>query len=184
MLARTLGTAVFVLLAGCASTKEGHVEEPPAPSGYLIEVQELTTQPTAVIRATVTRQDLGNRMGELLGKVETHLRQHGLQPLGPSFARYYSVTPTEVDVEVGYTLPQPLSESGEVVAAELPGGPAAVTLHVGPYQHLPRAHQAVDQWLQANGRRPAGPAWEVYVTTAQGEPAESRTRVVRPLTVP
>ena len=34
--------------------------------------------------------------------------------------------------------------------------------HLGPYDGLGRAHEAIRQWCQAHGHRPAGPTWEIY----------------------
>jgi effector-binding domain-containing protein len=79
-------------------------------------------------------------------------------------------------VEVGVELRQPCPLTGRVVASTLPAGQVAVTVHGGPYGGLASAHRAVLDWCAAQGRRPAGPRWEVY-GPHRDDPAELRTEV-------
>jgi effector-binding domain-containing protein len=65
-------------------------------------------------------------------------------------------------VEVGVELTQPCPLTGRVVSSELPGGEVAMTTHWGSYAELGAAHQAVQEWSTANGRRAGWPRWEVY----------------------
>jgi effector-binding domain-containing protein len=66
---------------------------------------------------------------------------------------------------------------------ELPAGPAIATVHVGPYQDLLRAHQALAAWAGARGREASGPAWEVFLTNPlqEPDPQKWRTKVFLPL---
>lgn len=52
----------------------------------------------------------------------------------------------------------------EVRIETLPGGPAACTTHVGPYDSLPEAWAAVQKWIEEQWLTPAGAPWEDYVT--------------------
>jgi effector-binding domain-containing protein len=38
----------------------------------------------------------------------------------------------------------------------------ATTAHLGPYDRLHEAHEAILQWCSDHGHAMAGPAWEVY----------------------
>jgi DNA-binding transcriptional MerR regulator len=61
---------------------------------------------------------------------------------------------------------------------ELPGGPWAATLHVGPYPHLPLAYTALLKHVREHGHRPVGPVTETYLTDpSTAEPEELVTRV-------
>jgi effector-binding domain-containing protein len=53
--------------------------------------------------------------------------------------------------------------AGDVFAETLPGGPAAVTIHSGPYDQLHAAYPALEEWIVANGFQPAGAPWEAYL---------------------
>ena len=62
----------------------------------------------------------------------------------------------------------------ERVAKEV--GEVAVTVHRGPYAGLASAHRAVLDWCAAQGRRLAGPRWEIYGPNRL-DPAELTTEV-------
>ena len=51
-----------------------------------------------------------------------------------------------------------------------------MTVHRGSYTGLGSAHQAVLDWCAAQGRRPAGPRWEVY-GPHRDDPAQVWTEV-------
>lgn len=61
---------------------------------------------------------------------------------------------------------------------ELPGGPWASVLHVGPYVELPLAYTALLEHARERGHAAAGPVTETYLTDpARTAPAELVTRV-------
>jgi AraC-like DNA-binding protein len=59
---------------------------------------------------------------------------------------------------------------GDVLAETLPGGPAAVTIHSGPYDQLHAAYPALEEWIAANGFHPAGAPWEAYLNDPADHP--------------
>jgi effector-binding domain-containing protein len=65
-------------------------------------------------------------------------------------------------IEVGVQVPGPFEGDGRVVCSATPGGTAARALHVGPYDKLGDAHDAVRLWCRKNNHPIAGPNWEVY----------------------
>ena len=88
----------------------------------------------------------------------------------------------EVDLECGIPVAVTFEPTGRVAVCELPGGRAATTMHVGPYDQLRHTWQAMWDWVKSEGLAPAGPPWEVYIddpTTV--EAARLRTEVYVPL---
>jgi effector-binding domain-containing protein len=67
-----------------------------------------------------------------------------------------------INVEVGVELDAPFAGHGEVVGSSLPAGTVATTVHMGPYQQLGAAHQAIRDWCANHGYALAGPSWEIY----------------------
>ena len=58
----------------------------------------------------------------------------------------------------------------------------ATTTHVGPYEALPQAYEAIQAWMQREGREPANHVmWEEYVTGPETPSAQTRTIVYWPL---
>lgn len=91
----------------------------------------------------------------------------------------------QVRVAVGVESDEPAPVDGPVPGTEveqLPAGPAAVAVHVGPYEHLALSYQAVFAWIHERGLRPCGVAVEAYLTDpGTTDPAQSVTRIVVPV---
>ena len=61
-----------------------------------------------------------------------------------------------------------------------PAGEVATAAHFGPYNRLNEAHEAIRQWCVDNGRKPAGPNWEIYghwIDEWNRDPSKIRTDV-------
>lgn len=57
-----------------------------------------------------------------------------------------------------------------------PGGTAVTTVHMGPYDQMKPAHEAIHKWARENGRQFAGSSWEVYGHWSE-DPAKLRTDI-------
>jgi effector-binding domain-containing protein len=134
---------------------------------------DVVARPTAVVAETTTWQEFPLLWGRLLGEVWACLRAAGIDQGCRNVMLYLDDVP-HVEVGVELTVPCPLT--GRVVASALPAGQAAMTVHRGGYAGLAAAHQAVDEWCRAEGRRPAGPRWEVYGPHSE-DPAQVWTEV-------
>ena len=148
-----------------------------------IKTKKLKPQPTAAVRVTIEPARMGEAFDEVFPETLSYLERVGASPVGPPFARFFDYTEDEADFEAGFPVSEPIQGEGRVAASELPGGLAAVTTHVGPYEGLQDTHAAIGEWVLANGHDPSGPVWEVYVTNPREEPDPSkrRTEVVWPL---
>jgi effector-binding domain-containing protein len=126
---------------------------------YEVRVMDVVARPTAVVAATTTWQEFPTLWKDLLDEVWACLRAGGVNRGCPNVMLYWDDTPR---VEVGVELRVPCPLTGRVVASALPAGAVAMTIHRGPYAGLAAAHRAVLDWCTAQGRRPAGPRWEIY----------------------
>lgn len=77
----------------------------------------------------------------------------------------------------------PLDGEGDIEQLTLPGGKVAAATHMGSYDQLNNAYQAIEQWISAAGLKSAGAPWEVYVTDpgAVPDPKDWRTDVFWPV---
>jgi len=150
---------------------------------YDISVKKLARRHTLVIKGSMRADELPNFFGQAFGELFGYATRKGSMPDGPPFARYPSVGPEQVVVEAGVTVASPVAGEGRVEASDLPGGEAAVTTHIGPYESLHEAYRAVEAWMQANGRAPGGAPWETYFSDPQQEPdpMKWRTEIAWPL---
>ena len=97
----------------------------------------------------------------VIERVYAAAAEQGLEPSGPSFCAY----PEREFNPRHFVLNAPVEgnfvSAGEVRVAHTPAGPAAVILHIGPYDSMSSAFIDVDQWTRVQGRAPNGSAREV-----------------------
>lgn len=148
-----------------------------------ITIKTLRPRPIASIRAAAPAAELSGALGQILPEVWAYVLGQGGQPAGPPFTRYHGNEGEVVDFEAGVPVAAPVAGNGRILAGELPGGPVASIEHVGPYDTLRASYDELAAWMAAEGRTPAGPFWEVYLTDPQevADPAEWRTEVICPL---
>lgn len=150
---------------------------------YEIRTRRLDPQPVLSIRGPVDPDGIEEAVGEFLGEVWKKLEADGREPAGPPFTRYHQIGESELVLEAGFPVSEEAAGEGRIESGELPGGEAISTDHIGPYEELPAAGEALEAWARERGRSAAGPRWEVYWTDP-GEvedPEQWRTEVFMPL---
>jgi AraC family transcriptional regulator len=139
-----------------------------SPMVYTVTNKELAPQPVLTARRRVKRSAIAATIGETLGQVFAYAQQHGIAFAGLPLTRYIEIEFGMVTMEPAMRIAGPMAggpaDSAQgVVIAELPGGMAATTMHVGPYEGLPDAYAAIQEWMESEGLKPAGAPWECYV---------------------
>lgn len=137
---------------------------------------QIESQPVLGIRTQAKMQDLPNLMGPLFGEVFGYAVQTGNQPSGMPFSRYHSMDGESVDFECGIPVNAPLEGTDRIKPGDLPGGKVVTVTHVGPYEGLGQTWSALFEWVGAQGLKPAGAPWEVYLTDPGAEPDSSKWR--------
>lgn len=179
-----------VIGLACAGTSEAGKQTDPAAGNqtapaYTIETLTLTPQPVLVIRAQAAPEELEATMNALMVRLIAYAMMRRIDLAGPPLARYHTRTDERVDFEAAIPTVKPLDGDPErgITSAALPAGPAIATVHRGAYESLPAAHAALARWARAHGRKPAGGAWEVFLTNPIQERDVSRwrTKVFLPL---
>jgi AraC family transcriptional regulator len=160
------------------STAERSPEMPVA-----ISRRQLDPQPALIIRRKIKVSDIAATLGEILPKVFAFAQQRGVPLAGPPMARYVEMSRGTFTIEGGFAIATPAAGDGEIEAIELPGGPAAVAIHAGPYDRLEDTHAAIASWIDAQKLTAAGGPWETYITDPadKPDPKDWQTEVVHPL---
>jgi effector-binding domain-containing protein len=134
-------------------------------------------RPLAVVRRRAGVRQLPQVVPDACGVVWGVVRARQIKGAGRHVALYLD---DEINLEVGVELETPFEGYGEVVASALPAGRVATTVHFGPYNRLPEAHEAVRDWCANQGHSRAGPNWEIYghwVDEWNRDPSKIRTDV-------
>ena len=123
-----------------------------------VEVQAMASVPLAVVRRQAEPAELAALVPEGCGIVWQAVKAQKAAA-GRHVAIYWDAS---IRLEVGVELLGPFDDDGEVVRSATPAGTVASITHLGPYDGLGTAHEAVRRWCEAHGHRPAGPSWEIY----------------------
>ena len=144
---------------------------------YSVRVETAAEQLIVAARRRTTFKMISKEIGPLLSLPWAFLRaQAGFRPDGRNVAVYWDAA-GEGSIEVGVEVVARFEATDEVVCSATPAGMVAVTTHLGPYDGLGAAHQAVREWIRQNGREIAMPYWEIYGHW-NDDPAKVRTDVV------
>lgn len=149
---------------------------------YDVHAQDRQAQITAVATATLPAAEIAPWLARAYGSVATVVSAHGADPAGPPFARYHKLAGDRLAVEAGFPVSTAIDSTDGVRPAELPAGPAATIVHVGPYDQMEPAYQALTSWISEHGGTVAGDPWEIYFNDPGNEPdpATWRTEIVQP----
>ena len=152
-------------------------------SSSRIELRVLRSHHIASVRKVVARDNVPHAIGRMFQAVNRALADQDIESDGAPFARYHS-TGDKIDLEAGAMVATPIVPDDEVKPGELPGGPAAIAVHAGPYETLGSTYAAMDRWLEASPSHQAnGGPWELYITDPSAEPDSRKwlTEVIYPL---
>lgn len=150
---------------------------------YEIVRTPLEAQPVLFCRGRVSKDEISTLLGKLLPKVFGYATESGATMAGPPYGRYLDFGEDGVSLEAGLPVAPGAIGKGDIKLGALPAGPAASTIHTGPYDGLGAAHEALQAWVGSNGASPGGAPWEVYLTDP-GEvpdPADWKTQVFLPI---
>ena len=146
------------------------------PAAY--DVRTLTVAPRLVagVRAQVPKGRVGQEFGRHLDQVYAAGRAGALQLDGLNVFIYRGATGNVLTVDFCVGAKALFAPVGAVERLETPHGMAAMTTHIGDYGRLAEANAAILNWCHAQGRKLAGPSWEIYGHW-DPDPAKLRTEV-------
>lgn len=147
---------------------------------YEIRREQRTEQPTVATRATLSVNEMREWFSKAFAATHGQAIAQGAAVSGPPYARYHMVAEGRFEVEAGFPVSDPVTRVGDVYPGTLPGGTCAVTTHVGPYEGLAGAYQALEDWISAQGGTVSADPWEVYLSGPDEDPETFRTDVYMP----
>jgi effector-binding domain-containing protein len=151
------------------------------PMTYQCEIKDQSAQPTLSIRTRAAVSQLTQLLGQTYGAIMQYLGELGEQPVGAPFVAYYNMDMQDLDMEIGFPVSKPLPDRGEIKSGALPAGKVVVTMHIGPYDTVGPAYEALTHYAQANGYTPSGAAYEFYFSEPETPPEQIQTQILFPV---
>lgn len=146
------------------------------------ELRELSTQHVLSVRRRTPVDALPQVIGDAYQTIAKYLASLGEQPAGPPYAAYYNLDMNDLDVELGFMVLKSLPGTDDIQTGRLPGGKAAMVLHVGPYTEVEAYYDALMQWIKGNHYEWIGVAYEFYLNDPNNTPPEElKTEIYLPV---
>jgi effector-binding domain-containing protein len=150
-----------------------------------VQLVDLPATRAIAIHRQVPMADLAVFFGDAFGRLAAFAQAHGVVCSDMPFARYFKVSPEEVEVEALMPVNRPVSGEGDVIEVNLPPGRAASVRHVGPYWTLTETYADLERWMTEHHHTSSDVAREVYLSGPAGlEPEEWVTMVIQPIEPP
>jgi len=130
-----------------------------------ITVETTPARQLAAVRRHIRIPEIRHAWKPALDQVWDFLRKHpGLRTDGHNIFLYHHPAQRDLpmDIDFGVEIVRSFEPHGEVFPTQTPAGEVATTLHIGPYERIGEAHDAVHAWAAANHRTFAGQSWEIY----------------------
>lgn len=149
--------------------------------GYDVQIAHESGRHLAVTRFTTEISRIGEKIGPAFQTVAGYLAEQGIAAAGPAVA-YYETGPDEFKVAAGFFVAEPIVGGGAVQPFRLPDTDVATTTHMGAYEDLVSAYDAVKSGALDQGREvDESTMWEEYWTGPEVPAEQIKTVVYWPL---
>ncbi|HOJ00504.1 MAG TPA: GyrI-like domain-containing protein [Anaerolineaceae bacterium] len=138
---------------------------------YDCRIIEAKDQPVLVVRTITAVENLPAFFGEAYGSIMQYLEELGEQPVGMPFAAYYNLDMKALDVEAGFPVARSLPAKDKIHSGMIAGGKFGITLHVGSYDTVEPAYEALTAYVKQQGFEPTGVAYEYYLNDPGEDPS-------------
>jgi effector-binding domain-containing protein len=147
-----------------------------------MEIRTVQEQAMVAVRTTTPVEKLSEVMGACYGDVIQYLGSQNAQPAGPPFAIYYNMDMSNLDVAIGFPVATALEGSGRAQAGTIPGGKAAVEMHIGAYDKIGEAYERLSAFVKENNLEIDTCTYEFYLNDPGETPPENlETEIYFPL---
>lgn len=131
------------------------------------------------VRMRTAVKDLPDAIGREYGRIYAYMQEIGAQPVEAPFVGYFNMDMNDLDVEIGFPVAKEVEGKNEIQCGQIQSGTYAETLHIGSYDDLKTAYEALMQWMEENGHEAMGIGYEFYLNDPETTPEqELKTRIL------
>jgi effector-binding domain-containing protein len=131
---------------------------------YRVVVETVSSEFLAAVRAKVPISAIASAWKPALDQVWVFLKTNGDISHGHNLFLYHHPEHRNesMNIDFGVQVAKPFKGKDAVHCVTTPAGEVAKTVHIGPYDQLADAHNAIHAWCAANNRKIAHASWETY----------------------
>ncbi|MGH2464313.1 MAG: GyrI-like domain-containing protein [Candidatus Limnocylindrales bacterium] len=131
---------------------------------YDVVIATVQAELIAAVRSDVRLGEVGRAWKPALDQVWAFLHANPGIVRGHNLFLYHHPARREdpMSVDFGVQVVSEFEAAGNVRCVPTPAGEIARTVHVGPYDRIGAAHDAIHAWCAAHGRTIGGASWETY----------------------
>jgi effector-binding domain-containing protein len=131
---------------------------------YEVVVEPAHAELIAAVRATVPRGGISRAWKPALDQVWAFLKTNRELRPGHNFFLYHHPQRRNepMNIDFGVQVARRFEPQDNVRCVQTPSGEVARTVHVGPYDRLSDAHNALSDWCATHNRTIGPTSWEVY----------------------
>jgi effector-binding domain-containing protein len=145
---------------------------------YDIKLESVQSELIAAVRATVPLGDIPRAWKPALDQVWAFLKKH--EEIGRQHNLFLYHHPERrneaMNIDFGVQVTRMFEREGDVRCVQTPIGEVVTTVHIGPYQHLHAAHDALHAWCASHNRKIGPASWEIYGDWTD-DPARQETTI-------
>jgi effector-binding domain-containing protein len=145
------------------------------------EIKILPVKHTLYLRTTCPVGEIPAFLGRAYGNIMQYLEVLGEKPISGPYALYHNLDMQALDIEAGFPVAYEFMGKGDIKAGIVRAGKYASTLHTGPYDQMEPTYTALQKWVEGQGEKPTGEAYEWYFSPPETPPELTLTEVWFPL---
>lgn len=150
--------------------------------GHHVTIRREPARHLAVVHFDARPEEMAAKQGRAFAQVAGYLDRSGLAVSGPAMS-CYGMGEGTFHVSSGFVVDGPVTPGEGVEPLLLPEAEVVTTTHLGPYEQLGQAYDALQEAARAEGREvdESGLMWEEYWTGPEVAPEQQKTVVYWPL---
>ena len=131
---------------------------------YAVVAETAQPEVVAAVRVIAPSSDIARVWKPALDQVWAFLKANGgLRPGLNLFLYHHPQNRNDaMNIDFGVQVAHRFEPEGSIQCIETPAGEVARTVHIGPYNRLGDAHNAIHEWCAAHNRKIGQASWEIY----------------------
>lgn len=146
-----------------------------------IELLQQIKQPTLVISARTSVDQLPLLIGQSYGKIVNYLQELNEKMTDVPFVAYHNMDMQNLNVEIGFPVAKSFPDKQDVKSSFIPAGQVVFCMYRGAYTEIEATYLEMAKWIDANGYQGTGVSYEYYYNGADFPTNELLTKIIMPL---